>query len=59
MQWFLYAVAAWLTFGGLSTISTVGKPRQPVSSGTATVTVVITAVIVTGLVLAALRVAHA
>ncbi|MFE2710617.1 hypothetical protein ACFXKI_01150 [Streptomyces mirabilis] len=59
MQWFLYFVMFWLGFGALSTISMVGKPRQPITSGTAVVTVLISAAIIVGLAVVGMRVAHA
>jgi len=58
MQWFLYFVMFWLGFGALSTISMVGKPRQPVTSRTAGLSVVISAAIIVGLAIVQMRVAH-
>lgn len=58
MQWFLYFVMFWLGFGALSTISMVGKPRQPITSRTAVTTVLISAAIIVGLAVVEMRVAH-
>ena len=49
----LYALAGWFTLSALLTISAIGKPRKPLTSGSAAVTVAILAAFVVVLVLAA------
>jgi hypothetical protein len=49
----LYILAGWYTFAALVTITQVGKPRGPLTPGTAAVVVLLTAVTVVVMVLAA------
>ncbi|MFF7191747.1 hypothetical protein ACFZAR_42900 [Streptomyces sp. NPDC008222] len=59
MQWFLFAVAAWLVWAALAAVMAVGKVRQPTTGGVAALVVLINGVIVAGLILAAVRWPHA
>lgn len=49
MTWFDYFLIAWLAFGSLSMIATVGKPRRPIEPMTAAIAAVITSSIIFGL----------
>lgn len=57
MLGFLYfAAASFLAFGALSSIWTVGKPRGPLTGGVAAVAALVSAGIITLLVIAAFNV---
>lgn len=57
MNWALYAMAGWSTLGTACLIWAIGKPRKPVTPGTAVFIVAVSAVQVVVLVLAARRLA--
>lgn len=54
MTWLYYAAAIFLTFGVIGTITSVGKPREPLTGGTAAASTIISAGIITLLILATL-----
>jgi hypothetical protein len=58
MYWFLLFIAAWIGFGALSTVGSVGKERRPISGSTAAVVVLLSAVQIAALIIAALRIHH-
>jgi hypothetical protein len=51
----LYVIAGAEALGTLLTIAAIGKPRKPVTGGTAVISVMVTAAVVVFLVLAARR----
>lgn len=55
MNYALWAVAALTVWGSLLTIAKVGKPREPITAPVAAASTLINAVIVTVIVLAAIR----
>lgn len=54
MAWLYYAAAIFLTIGVMGTILNVGKPREPLTGGTAAASTIISAGIITLLILATL-----
>lgn len=52
----LFVAATWLVVGALVTVTQVGKPRPPLSGQIAAVTVLVTAAIVTLLIIAGVEV---
>jgi hypothetical protein len=59
MQWFLLGTALWLVLGALSSVTSVGKERKPISGGTAAVGVLIHGALAAGLIVAAVGWSHA
>ena len=55
MKYALLVIAAWLTLGALLTIHEIGKPRKPLTSAVAVLTVVVVAAETIILVIAAGR----
>jgi hypothetical protein len=55
VKYALYAIAAFQCAGALLTITSAGKPRKPLTPGSAAAVTVIAAVIATVLVIAAQR----
>jgi hypothetical protein len=53
MELFCWILGAFLAYGGLATVSSVGKPRGPVTNKLAVTVVFVTACEVTGLALVA------
>jgi hypothetical protein len=53
MRWTLYAIAGFLALGAILTISSVGKPRKPITGRVAAATVVIDGLIIAALLIAA------
>lgn len=51
MNWFLWFVVAWWILNAVLTVASVGKPRKPISAGTAAYVVVIMALFVGGMFL--------
>ncbi len=51
----LYIITGILVFGTLSTVKSVGKPRKPLTGGTAAMVVLINGVFITVFIVAALR----
>lgn len=54
MVWLYYAAAAFLTLGVISVITSVGKPREPLTGGTAATSTILSAGIITLLIIATL-----
>lgn len=49
MEWVRIAITVWLCFGVLVTIGQVDKPREPISSGTASLAAILTALMIWGI----------
>lgn len=54
----LYIIAGWIAFSSLVIVSSVGKPRKPVTGGTAALVVALCAIEVAILVIAAAKLGH-
>lgn len=53
----LYVIAGWITLGAVTTISLVGKPREPITGGVAAFSVLVQAAIIVTLIFAAVALA--
>ena len=53
MRWALYAIASFAALSGIVTITSVGKPRKPISGAVAAAAVAIDALIIAALIIAA------
>ncbi|MEW1990774.1 hypothetical protein [Microbacterium sp. NPDC078849] len=51
----LWAAAVWMTFSAFAVVSQIGKPRAPITPGTAIFSLIVTAAIVVALVAAAIQ----
>ncbi|MFE3202234.1 hypothetical protein [Embleya sp. NPDC059237] len=51
MIWFLYALIGYVALGTLLVLAAIGKPRQPITNGTAMYVVLVNAAIIVGLVM--------
>lgn len=52
MSWMLWIVVAYLGFGVITTITSVGKPREPLTGGIAAGVTIATAILITLIVIA-------
>ena len=52
MNWPKIALLAYLTLGALLTVAQVGKPREPITPGVATLTLILTGACAWGVVIA-------
>lgn len=53
----LWASAAWLAFGALSSVALINKEREPLTAGTAIIVLISSGLIITALITAAIHLA--
>ncbi|RBO73477.1 hypothetical protein [Microbacterium sp. H6] len=55
LQIALWVAAVWMAFSALAVISQIGKPRAPITPGTAIFSLIVTVLIIVTLIAAALQ----